>query len=704
MEVPLLSPVTLSATCKKFLEKCDFQEKQEVEISLQEERLTEMDYVSALLWDPRNTFCLAKFVSFYEAFEENQRTTASSKRDSTFSSATSGDAATPGKRQLSRNSISQLKSNESRQLNIPSMKNEVESTLPDKLNLSSISEIETLNTFSNPPPSLLSATPTLPNMKSALLSQESPFSSSPTFSSPSIFESPNKESIDLQSLPLSQIRIPSHAMPCTTKVSTLHPLLGTPHTQKEAVLSSIHCQNSTIFTSNEDSMALPILIDLLDLSIGDKYRLFKTLHRALLRKTSNEEKSPRTPTTSTAAVEPTDFPLDLLYELMYYSRHYAANDIYVIIRQLRIEEKLKIKDILKRISQLFYSAGKPFLKRPPRSTSLSSHSAARTDKDRKEVSDRVHLTVAFDRWIFDNIIDSHYFQRLRYLCQLGACKYVYPGATHTRFEHSLGVGQLARELFKKLAAKFNFSCQYGETARLLKCVQIAGLCHDLGHGPYSHTFENYFINYRKPVEEHWSHETMSLCMVDELVGPLIDKGEFDLDDSDLKAIKHMIQGISPSFNSVNGWDSLGSLMRVAFDIVANKRNGLDVDKFDYLRRDASLIFPGANIPLLDSYRLLNHCAVIDGEIVYNIQDLQAVWMVYFNRYSLNSQIYTHRKVRALELMLCDSFRLVDDIFHWSSAVNTVEEILDLTDVKLIWEEAENVAEICRKDKFDNVLY
>ncbi|KAF8817914.1 metal-dependent phosphohydrolase HD domain-containing protein, partial [Cardiosporidium cionae] len=236
------------------------------------------------------------------------------------------------------------------------------------------------------------------------------------------------------------------------------------------------------------------------------------------------------------------------------------------------------------------------------------------------------------------------------IAQLGACKYVYPGATHTRFEHSLGVGQLARELFKKLAAKLNFSCQYGETARLLKCVQIAGLCHDLGHGPYSHTFESYFLNYRKPVEEFWSHETMSLRIVDELIGPLIDKGELDLDDTDLKAIKYMIKGVSPFFNSDNGWDSLGLLTRASFDIVANKRNGLDVDKFDYLRRDASLIFPGANIPLLDSYRLLNHCAVIDGEIVYNIQDLQAVWMVYFNRYSLNTQIYTHRKVRALELM------------------------------------------------------
>ncbi|CAI5647719.1 unnamed protein product [Oreochromis niloticus] len=101
------------------------------------------------------------------------------------------------------------------------------------------------------------------------------------------------------------------------------------------------------------------------------------------------------------------------------------------------------------------------------------------------------------------IIDTPQFQRLRSIKQLGGGYYVFPGASHNRFEHSIGVGHLAGE--------FDIS------ERDVLCVQIAGLCHDLGHGPFSHLFDGMFNPEADPEHKDWKHEDASLEMFDHLV-------------------------------------------------------------------------------------------------------------------------------------------------------------------------------------------
>ena len=100
-------------------------------------------------------------------------------------------------------------------------------------------------------------------------------------------------------------------------------------------------------------------------------------------------------------------------------------------------------------------------------------------------NDPVHGNIPMDGLCL-KIIDTKEFQRLRYLKQLGTCDYVYPGATHSRFSHSIGVAYLSEVVLKNLKANQTY---LNITPIDILCVKVAGLCHDLGHGAYSHVWE-----------------------------------------------------------------------------------------------------------------------------------------------------------------------------------------------------------------------
>ncbi|XP_046895387.1 deoxynucleoside triphosphate triphosphohydrolase SAMHD1-like [Hypomesus transpacificus] len=247
------------------------------------------------------------------------------------------------------------------------------------------------------------------------------------------------------------------------------------------------------------------------------------------------------------------------------------------------------------------------------------------------------------------IIDTPQFQRLRYIKQLGGVCYVYSGASHTRFEHSIGVSHLAGRLVKELKEQ---QPELEITCRDFLCVQIAGLCHDLGHGPFSHLFDGMFIP-KVIVGSTWKHEDASVAMFDYLVS----NNTLEMEQhglvlpEDLDFIKEQITG--PIDKTPGKWPYKGRPVEKSFlyDIIANKRNGVDVDKWDYFARDSYYLGLQSNF---DHDRFIKFARVckVDGksQICTRDKEVDNLYDMFHTRFSLHRRAYQHKVVEAIQLI------------------------------------------------------
>ncbi|KAG0300533.1 SAM domain and HD, partial [Dissophora globulifera] len=225
--------------------------------------------------------------------------------------------------------------------------------------------------------------------------------------------------------------------------------------------------------------------------------------------------------------------------------------------------------------------------------------------------------------------------------------------------HSIGTSHLAGELVERFR---DTQPELEITESDVKCVKLAGLCHDLGHGPFSHVFDNEFIPQALPGST-WTHEQGSEMMLEYLV----DDNNVDIDREELNFIKDMIMG-----------ERRGNDQRQAFlfDIVSNKRNSLDVDKYDYLQRDCYNVGIKSSI---DCSRLMKMSRVIDNQICWHHKEVYNLYELYHTRFSLFKRVYTHRVGKAIEYMLTDALLAADKIMGISSAIFHGEDYLHLTD-------------------------
>lgn len=276
------------------------------------------------------------------------------------------------------------------------------------------------------------------------------------------------------------------------------------------------------------------------------------------------------------------------------------------------------------------------------------------------------------------LTDSPIMQRLRDLKQLGNSFYVYPSATHSRFEHSLGVCYLAMDLYRSIVDSHredhrNFGVPEiaqmtrEEIQKDMHCIGIAGLCHDLGHGPLSHMFESFV---RSSAGEHeplrtWSHEQASILLLRKLWGDNeAALAELGFNETDLRYVELLISGLRPG----KAWPKevgRGSWARFTTEIVANKRNGLDVDKIDYIQRDSVAclgtptfvsmrrLFQGARVVVNDAKETsIGFPDKLDGVIEE----------IFLARAHLHRIVYQHRVTKIIDLMMLDALRAAGNVF------------------------------------------
>ncbi len=246
------------------------------------------------------------------------------------------------------------------------------------------------------------------------------------------------------------------------------------------------------------------------------------------------------------------------------------------------------------------------------------------------IKDPVHGTMQFstaeDNWI-KPFIDSPNFQRLRHIKQLGMGDFIFPGAVHTRFNHCLGCCFTARQIAHKV----------GLAEEEKQLVMIACLLHDIGHGPFSHTFEDVFYN-RLIRHEAWT----PFFLADYHTETFFDEynrrnPRQHLTDEKFKLIEEMIM------HNAHG-------KRVLADIVSSQ---LDADRLDYLLRDSH--FCGVEYGTYDFRWMLNSMVILntpEGErLGLTHKGIGVVEHYLMARRLMTRNIYHHQKKLALEFFL-----------------------------------------------------
>lgn len=237
--------------------------------------------------------------------------------------------------------------------------------------------------------------------------------------------------------------------------------------------------------------------------------------------------------------------------------------------------------------------------------------------------DPVHGAITLDRRdpveaLLIRLIDTAPFQRLRRVRQLGAASFTFHGAEGSRFTHSLGVLWVARQVFDRLQSN------YPELHSHRPALLVAALCHDLGHGPYSHTGEEMF-------QFHHEVWTSKILFYHPQIRPILDEFDPNFGQNILEIYKNQYP------------------LKFACQWISGQ---LDCDRLDYLMRDSYLT--GAAYGRLDLDRIL---AAIDydpnrGELVVHPKSLAAIEHYLVVRYFMYAQVYNHRKNVAVTWMLC----------------------------------------------------
>ncbi|HZA61346.1 MAG TPA: HD domain-containing protein [Nitrososphaeraceae archaeon] len=261
-----------------------------------------------------------------------------------------------------------------------------------------------------------------------------------------------------------------------------------------------------------------------------------------------------------------------------------------------------------------------------------------------EITDPIHRYIRFSETERE-IVDTVIFQRLRGIRQLAGAHLVYPSAQHSRFEHSIGTMHIAGYAGETLLSKGYF----GDEDKVQQ-LRLAALLHDVGHGPFSHLFEEVLMEKHNMNHEDMGKQIISRSEISDILG------KHGYNSSDICKL---------SFGQSN--------IQFFNEIISG---ALSADMMDYLPRDS--LFTGVEYGKIDYHRLISSFEVTtDGHLAINKSALYSLESMLISRYEMYKAVYFHKTVRSAEVMLLRSIMLADEQLNLTD--KTLNKYLSLTD-------------------------
>lgn len=267
-------------------------------------------------------------------------------------------------------------------------------------------------------------------------------------------------------------------------------------------------------------------------------------------------------------------------------------------------------------------------------------------KDPKIIRDPIHEYIEIKHQVILECIDSKEFQRLRRIRQLGGTAQVFPTGEHSRFTHALGVYHLITRLLKVVPELKEILSEFDQISLLL-----AGLLHDVGHGPFSHTFEQI---------TGVSHEVRSKQII---------LGDSEINQALIKANPKLPEAVVAILNQTHPNPLLNQ-------IVVGQ---LDVDRMDYLLRDA--YFTGVSYGNFDLGKIIHSILVFENQLVIKESAIHAVEDYIMARYHMYWQVYFHPISRSFEIMLIKLLTRIKDLYQIDKSL-----VKDLNMFTILFEE------------------
>lgn len=299
------------------------------------------------------------------------------------------------------------------------------------------------------------------------------------------------------------------------------------------------------------------------------------------------------------------------------------------------------------------------------------------------VADCVHGTVRFTVSVDDkeatekDLLDSMWVQRLKQIHQLQSAWWVYPSAEHTRFQHSIGVMHLGeiftQSLYSSLKAVIGSKCPSQNYIESL--LRITGLLHDVGHGPFSHFFDEQYLDKFGEITHEDVGQKIIITKLGEIIkkirrspsGPFL-KGEV----IDPEYVAYLIKKGTKTKTKIPRW----------LRFLSPLFNGIfTMDNFDYVCRDAYM--SGINIGSINIERVLFYSYYSHKGFTLHRKGLSEVKRFLQARYHLYENLYYHRTTRAIDLFLEDIFQPTLKLIYGKNPLEDLDGYLYLTDWSLI---------------------